>query len=526
MTRIECDVLVIGSGAAGGVFAATLSELLDARVVLVERGGYFGREAFDQHEWSMASALYADGGKRTTDDGAIPVRGGECVGGGTTVNIALCFDPVRAVWEGWKRDLGLTGFSFDASAADYGVPGLNLASCVAELRERLHVAPASDEAINENNRLFGEGCERLGIGVKRFDLNMRGCIGCGFCAEGCAYDAKQGTMVTYIADALRRGVQLVHHCRIDRLRFEQRGAALVATGAEGEVEETRAGSRPNAVAAGPIQLSAKVVVVAAGAIETPTLLQRSSHPDPHGRIGRGLVLHPSLPVIGVLEREISNYRGISGSLYSDHFYRSHGFYLECLFGHPVYGSLVLPFIGQEHFELLRRLRSLIGFGVMLVDEVDDRNRVTWNAIEEQSQIRYRLSDADRERLRFAARAAVEVMFATGAKEVLLPSEEPIGPLPSPRFASPAEAVHCAALQFVPHQTVLTSAHCQATAKMGEDSRRSVVSSRCESHAVKNLLVCDSSSFPSSCGANPMLSIMALARYQAKRVAAERARYEL
>jgi choline dehydrogenase-like flavoprotein len=54
----------------------------------------------------------------------------------------------------------------------------------------------------------------------------------------------------------------------------------------------------------------------------------------------------------------------------------------------------------------------------------------------------------------------------------------------------------------------------------------MVDSRGESHAVRNLLVCDSSAFPTSCGANPMISIMALARYQGRRVAAELARYDL
>jgi len=61
-------------------------------------------------------------------------------------------------------------------------------------------------------------------------------------------------------------------------------------------------------------------------------------------------------------------------------------------------------------------------------------------------------------------------------------------------------------------------------KMGEDPRRSVVNSRGESHQVKNLIVCDSSVFPTSCGVNPMISIMTLARYQGKRIAFELARY--
>src|SRR5712692_6593280 len=133
MTRLETDILIIGSGAAGGVLAATLSELTNRRITIIEKGGYFGREFFNQREWDMR-VLYADDGNRTTADGWIPVRGGECVGGGTTVNIALSFDPVRRVWDRWRQDFGVTGFSFDGGSSDYGIAGLNMAACTSDVR--------------------------------------------------------------------------------------------------------------------------------------------------------------------------------------------------------------------------------------------------------------------------------------------------------------------------------------------------------------------------------------------------------
>ena len=117
------------------------------------------------------------------------------------------------------------------------------------------------------------------------------------------------------------------------------------------------------------------------------------------------------------------------------------------------------------------------------------------------------------------------MFAAGAREVLLPSEEPLPPLDTPWFTDRSQAALCRQLRF-DDATVLGSSHCQATAKMGEDPATSVVDSRCESHQVRNLIVCDSSAFPGSCGVNPMLSILTLARYQGRRLAAERARYGL
>jgi len=304
MTDITCDVLIIGSGAAGATLAATLAEKTKLSVVLVEKGPYYGAEFFNQRELDMMVLLAQNGG-RSTVDGAIPVAGGECVGGGTTVNYALSFDPIPEVWNRWRRQYSLEGFSFSDSANDYGVEGLNLAAALRDVRKRCNVHAPADSEVNDNNRLFMDGCRSLGVSAKKYELNMQGCIGCGFCGQGCAYDAKRGTMVTYLQDALRGGVRLVHHCSIDQIHFESAGSELRAVGASGTIAPTKTGSRPNSAPSGPISIDARLVIVSAGAIESPALLQRSNAPDPFDRIGRGLVLHPSLPIAGVFDREIA-----------------------------------------------------------------------------------------------------------------------------------------------------------------------------------------------------------------------------
>ena len=235
MRVLDADIVIVGSGAAGGVLAATLAELTALRIVLLERGGHFGREFFNQREWDMSQALYAEKGARTTEDGAIPVRGGECVGGGTTVNVALSFDPIPRVWDAWRSREGLTGFSFDASANDYGIAGLNIPRCLADVRARIDVHLPEEREINRNNALFAYGCSKLGIQARRFELNMKGCIGCGFCGAGCAYDAKRGTLVTFIPDAVARGVRLIHHAYVEQIEYEQG----LARGVSVRVDPTR-----------------------------------------------------------------------------------------------------------------------------------------------------------------------------------------------------------------------------------------------------------------------------------------------
>ncbi|MCH7575738.1 MAG: GMC family oxidoreductase [Candidatus Marinimicrobia bacterium] len=523
--KLTCDIAIIGSGAAGGVLASTLAEKTDKKILLLEKGGYYESSTFVQEELG-ARHLFSGLGTRGTKDGSMAVRGGECVGGGTTVNVALCFDPVQSVWDRWKRQYGINNYSFDANSNDYGITGLNMPKALQHVRERINIHQPADEKVNDNNRLFANGCKAEGVTYKKFELNMKDCIGCGFCTLGCAYDRKMGTMITYIQDAIRNGVQVIHNCHIEKINFSRKNGSRTAIGVKGKIVSAHPKSLPNIYPEGSISISAKLIIVASGAVESPSLLIRSHHPDPNDAIGRGLILHPSLPIIGLQNKTLVNYRGITGSMYSDHFYESHGFYFECLFGHPIYSSGVIPGFGNSHFEIMMKYQEISAFGVMLIDTPIKQNKVLWNFHSKKTEIFYRLTKSDKARLRFAATKGVEIMFGSGASEVMLPSEEPIGPLSRPHFRSRQEAQYCNNLKFTPHQTVITSAHCQATVSMGEDHENGILNSRCESKTVRNLMVCDSSSFPDSCGANPMVSIMVMARYQGTRVANELARYDM
>ena len=65
---------------------------------------------------------------------------------------------------------------------------------------------------------------------------------------------------------------------------------------------------------------------------------------------------------------------------------------------------------------------------------------------------------------------------------------------------------------------LFSAHQMGTCRMGGSAKRHPVQPDGMTREVQNLYVADASAFPSASGANPMLSIQALAYYVAKNVA--------
>jgi hypothetical protein len=82
--RVGADVVVIGSGAGGGVIASAFARA-GKRVVVVEAGGAYNARHFSQHEMMM-SELYLDGALTSSHDLGVVVLAGATVGGGTTVN--------------------------------------------------------------------------------------------------------------------------------------------------------------------------------------------------------------------------------------------------------------------------------------------------------------------------------------------------------------------------------------------------------------------------------------------------------
>jgi choline dehydrogenase-like flavoprotein len=132
-----------------------------------------------------------------------------------------------------------------------------------------------------------------------------------------------------------------------------------------------------------------------------------------------------------------------------------------------------------------------------------------------------LSEVDKVRFRRGVAEAVRIMFLAGAKQVYLSTSEDIlsnGASPVVLTnAGQADAVE-RNLRFVPNQTIVTSAHMQATNKMGSTEANSVVSRNFRVRGTSNLYVVDGSVFPTSIGANPMQSIYTFAKIFADRIA--------
>lgn len=503
------DVLVIGSGPAGSVVAHELRRG-GKRVLLLERGSFV-------IPGSMETRLIDDLiDTRTTMDGGIRVRNGMAVGGGTQVNVDLCFAPtseaIRLKIESWRKAGWIAPDEFTQA---------ELAREYAWVKRMIGTRTLSDSEINLNNHVLWAGATLSGYHPKLYSLNTYP-PGRSPSPVTDKRSAESQLLIAALEDR-DNPLGMVPDADVRRILFEGIGDDRHAIGVEVRmrrtIPETGAISDPNhlELPVGEVfTVHAKTIILCAGALGSPTILLRSGLNN--DQIGRGVILHPSIPIMGRFEHRIDVLTGTEASVYVDDHLADRGYAFESMADQPLYAAIMSPGSALHTYEMVKSFRDLAGFGVMLVDTPQSTNRVLLDE-DGVPQIDYTLSDADKQRFAEGIAEAIRIMFKAGAKEVYLPTTENIlggqieGAELRPQIFTSADQVALVEknLQFISNRTLITSAHMQATNKMGSTPQDSVVAQDFHVWGTRNLYVVDGSIFPTSIGANPMQSIYTIAK---------------
>jgi len=208
--RIDCDVVIVGTGAGGG----TAAEILTAAgldVVLIEEGPLRSSRDFRLGERDAYRDLYQEGAGRTTSDGSMTILQGRSVGGSTTVNWTSSFRTPPQTLRHWADVHGVKGMS-----------EAELAPWFARMEERLGIQPWQVDP-NPNNHVLKQGCEKLGWSWSPIPRNVTGCWNLGYCGMGCPVNAKQSMLVTTIPAALAAGARLYARARAEKVLIEKAG---------------------------------------------------------------------------------------------------------------------------------------------------------------------------------------------------------------------------------------------------------------------------------------------------------------
>ncbi len=499
ITQDRFDLVIIGSGAGGGVAAEILSQS-GLRVAIVEEGPLKTQQDFKLNEASAYPDLYQEAASRKTIDKSIAILQGRSVGGSTTVNWTSSFRTPPQVLDHWQSEFGIQELSPQ-----------ELEPWFKRMEQRLSIQPWVVPP-NANNQTLFDGAQALGWHAAAIPRNVRGCANLGYCGLGCPLNAKQSMLVTTIPQALQQGARLYSNAYCETVKHQgDKVSSVILRGVnrQGKPTDTQ------------LELHCDTVILSAGAMGSPAILMRSKLPDPENLIGKRTFLHPVAASIARMKHVVDPYYGAPQSIYSDEFLwrdglsGKMGYKLEVPPIHPVLGSTLIPMHGKLHSEFLQQLPYLHASLALLRDGFHQASQGGTVLLDGSGRplLDYPLNDYLWEGVKHAMQNMVELQFAAGAERVYPIHMDARWQL---TYKQAHDLIDELTMRAV--RAPLFSAHVMGGAAMGDDAKKSVVNSRGRLHQMQNLYVLDASIFPTSLGVNPQLTIYALSAKLASQLA--------
>lgn len=504
---IRCDVVVVGSGAGGGVVAGVLARA-GYKVLVLEKGNYNARSNLSLLEGPTMDQMYLSSGLLATEDMSTLILAGSTVGGGSAINWSASIRTPQHVMDEWsdKHGLELFGSKLYREAMDV-------------VCKRMGVQSEVDKE-GFNNAVLRKGCRELGYPVTNIPRNSAPDHYCGWCCLGCKDGRKKGTSETWLVDLIDSGngailpgceaVEVLHGSHGRKGRSTARGVLF---------EFECNGMKEMCV------VESKVTVVACGALSTPPLLRRSGLRNPD--IGRNLHLHPVAMAWGYFPdsgtpdqwpgKEKRSYTGgimTAMSTVAMNLDRSgYGAMIQTPALHPGMFSVLMPW--ASGLDIKARMRKYARTAHIFA-LARDRGSGT---VLSQDSVTYRMDATDEVNLQKGLEKVLRILAAAGAEEI--GTHNSGGRTLNVKTASSHEFE-----RFVKEETrkplrdlsaPISSAHQMGSCRMGTEPEGSAVSPMGETWEVEGLYVADSSVFPTALGVNPMVTVQAIAYCTAQSV---------
>lgn len=473
--ELECDAVVVGSGAGGAVVAKELAERGHA-VVILEEGEHHRRDSFRGSALEAKRRFYRDkAAVSTVGNVVVPVFMGRLVGGSTAINTATCFRTPDWVLDEWCTELGTDALSPERMRPHF-----------ERVERTIQVAPVKESMRGAAYEVISRGCKLLGWRHGPMQRNAPDCDAQASCDFGCPSGARLSMDLSYLPSALSRSAVLVTGMRARRVLTEAGRAVGVAA---------------EAVADGrSLRVRARVVVLAGGAVPTPLLLLGQGICNRSGQVGRNLSIHPAASLGAMFDEPIDPQISIPQTIFSDQFLRE-GILHNAASTPLSVTPLVIPRTGRRLMERVARFRHVANLGAMIRDE--DRGRVRLGR-DGAPLLTYWLSRPAVAKLHRGLVAAASIFAAAGARE-LYPMLSRFVVLDGERGVAKLRDMRLSAADLV-----LTSYHPLGTCRMGLEHAKSVVSLDHETHDVPGLFIVDGSTVPGPPGVNPQITILAMA----------------
>lgn len=467
---LNAEVVVIGSGPGGATAALTLTEA-GRNVLLLEEGPYLDGNCDDCPPFSREEMVmkYRNGGVTVAlGSPKVAYAEGKCVGGGSEINGGLWHRTPDYVLEEWKK-------AYDVEALSEKDLRPHFEQCEKEL------------AVCFMQDAFPPASLKLLEGAQKLNWRAIEVPRCCSSKTDNGLSAKRSMTKTLIPRALNQGLMLLPNTKVTRL--ERRNGSWNIIGEHKVNDKARRSFQS-------VEIRAKNVFVAGGAIQTPTLLKRSGIEK---NIGANLRFHPAIKVLAKFKEEVNGEdMGIPVHQVSQFAPR---FRLGCSASTLPHLSISTVDYPQHLLDLENEWRHMAVYYAMIPGGL---GTVSQLPIFKDPVVRYSLTNDDLKVLAEALTSLCKLLFAAGA-ELLLPSIAGVRPIAS-----------MADLDSMPRvlsrsRTMLISVHLFATCPMGENKVRCAVNSFGKVHGIEGLYVADASLLCGPTGVNPQGSIMAVVR---------------
>ena len=469
MNRIECEVLVIGSGPGGASTAAMLSEA-GQDVLLVEEGRHLHVDSSPDHSLEQMEEKWRSGGLTAAlGNPKVTYIEGRCVGGASESNAGLYHPPIPSVLMDWADQYQIDDFGPERLS-----PHLEAVVDAIGVSKRPNgFSPASDR--------LAEGADALGWRWTEIERFWRYSTD----DQGRPVGQRRSMTETMIPRALKAGARLMSQVRVQRLQRRGR-RAMFAVALHTVGDEVSA-----------VRIDFERVVLCAGAIQTPLILRNSGWSGP---IGNELTLNPMVRIVARFPETVNRPSFGVPVVQIEEFKPE--MTLGCSYSALPHLAMWLEGSPKEVRKSLEDWERMAVFYVKVCGK--GRGSVRQMPILGDALVRYKTHKDDFAAMSEGLSRLSAALFAAGAQEV----HSPLPGAPPLTRASDSEGLRGI---LNPRNSSLSAIHLHSTVRMGEDTQRCGADSYGRLHGAENIWVNDSSLLPTSPGVNPQGTILAIAR---------------